>query len=194
VAARRIVPPGSRGSARFRDLRWRDRRSLGFMAVSLTALVGFSYLSIFAESEVIQADLTRSLLTAGPILVWAILQWVFVEVVQYYELGRGTRFIRGMRFGLLLLVAALTLGALIDILGSKTFWLPRERLDFQNEASFTGYVIRESGDYLVLLKDKPRVIIERKKDMLDDRDFCHPRPTDEEAVSEKVQSNTPVCP
>jgi hypothetical protein len=75
-----------------------------------------------------------------------------------------------------------------------TFWLPRERLDFQNEAPFTGYVLKESGDYLVIFKDKPRVIIERKKDSVDDRDFCHLRPTRIEPVSEKVRSNTPLCP
>jgi hypothetical protein len=89
--------------------------------------------------------------------------------------------------------AAVIIFASLSIV-DDTFWLPRERLVFQNEAPFTGYVLKESGDYLVILKDKPRVIIERKKETLDDRDFCHPGPTDEEPISEKVQSNTPVCP
>jgi hypothetical protein len=77
-------------------------------------------------------------------------------------------------------------------LGGKTFWLPRERLVFQNEAPFTGYVVKVSEDQLMILNDKPRVIIQKDKDTLKDRDFCYPE--DHKARSSKVAADSPVCP
>ena len=99
--------------------------------------------------------------------------------------------------GLLLAMSILSLAfPFLD----NTFWLPRERLVFKEESAskeepaFTGYVLKTSEDYLTILKDKPRVIIERKKDTLKDRDYCYPKSTDENPVSENVQANMPSCP
>jgi hypothetical protein len=90
---------------------------------------------------------------------------------------------------------ALSVAILIFIgptLVAKEFWLPHERLDFKNEAPFTGYVLKASEDHLVILNDKARVIIEKPKDTLEDRDFCYPE--DHKARSSNVKSDAPECP
>jgi len=74
----------------------------------------------------------------------------------------------------------------------RTFWLPREHLSFHGEDPFTGYVLRESEDRLVILNDGPRVIIQKDKDALEERDFCYPE--DHKARSSKVAVDAPVCP
>jgi len=90
---------------------------------------------------------------------------------------------------LLPVTAVLALGA---TLASKNFWLPPERLSFQNEAPFTGYVLKASDDHLIILNDNPRIIVEKPKATLQDRDFCYPE--DHKARSSKVAEDSPVCP
>jgi hypothetical protein len=68
----------------------------------------------------------------------------------------------------------------------------RERLVFHNEAPFTGYVLKASEDYLVILHDEPRVIVEKENATLEDRDFCYPE--DHKARSSKTAADSPTCP
>jgi hypothetical protein len=84
------------------------------------------------------------------------------------------------------------LAYLVPSLIAKDFWLPRERLDFKNEAPFTGYVLKVSQDHLIIMNDNPRVIVEKHKDTLEDRDFCYTE--DHKARSSNVKSDAPVCP
>jgi hypothetical protein len=86
-------------------------------------------------------------------------------------------------------MAFVVLGA---TLGDRTFWLPRERLVFKNEEPFTGHVLKVSEDQLMILNDEPRIIIQRNKDALEDRDFCYPE--DHKARSSKIASDSPACP
>jgi hypothetical protein len=74
----------------------------------------------------------------------------------------------------------------------KDFWLPRERLVFKNERPFTGYVLKVSEDQLIILNDKPRVVIQKDKTTFEDRDFCYPE--NHKARSSKVAADSPVCP
>lgn len=62
----------------------------------------------------------------------------------------------------------------MSALGERAFWLPRERLVFQNEAPLTGYVLEASEDHLIILNDRPRIVIEKPKATLQDRDLCYP--------------------
>jgi hypothetical protein len=94
-----------------------------------------------------------------------------------------------------LLTVALAITFLFGLgstLVDKTFWLPRERLAFQNEAPFTGYVLKASEDHLIILNDSPRIIVEKPKATLQDRDFCYPE--DHKARSSKLAADSPVCP
>jgi hypothetical protein len=93
---------------------------------------------------------------------------------------------------LLAFLAPIILLFLAPTLGDRTFWRPRERIVFQNEAPFTGYVLKVSEDRLVILNDTPRVVIQKDKDTLKDRDFCYPE--DHEARSSRVAADLPVCP
>jgi hypothetical protein len=79
----------------------------------------------------------------------------------------------------------------LAIIGGE-FWLPRERLVFKSEAPFTGYVLNTSGDHLVIMHDDLRIIIEKPKATLQDRDLCYPE--DHKARSSKVAADSPVCP
>jgi hypothetical protein len=90
--------------------------------------------------------------------------------------------------GFLVIVA---LGLLSEPLADRAFWQPRERLDFQDGDPFTGYVLKESGDYMTILNDDPRVIVQKDKRKLEDRDFCYP---DHKARSSKLAADSPVCP
>ena len=45
---------------------------------------------------------------------------------------------------------------------------------------------------LIILNDSPRVIVEKDKEVLEDRDFCYPE--DHKAQSSRVKSDAPICP
>ena len=77
-------------------------------------------------------------------------------------------------------------------IAADDFWLPRERLHFTNEAPFTGYVLKSSEDRFVVLSEDSRIIIEKPKATLQDRDFCYSE--DHKARSSKMAADSPVCP
>jgi hypothetical protein len=161
-----------------------DLRTIGLLAVSVTAFALFFYLEgLFNRSR----DFAQN--------VSLYLSLCFPTTVSFFT-GRWARlqYERPLRF----LLSRLTIPAFATLLLffgppliAKDFWLPRERLDFQNEAPFTGYVLKESGDYLVILNDEPRVIVQKDKATLEDRDFCYPE--DHKARSSK-QADAPICP
>lgn len=94
-----------------------------------------------------------------------------------------------------LLTVALAIAFLLSLglaLGERAFWLPPERFIFQNEAPFTGYVLKASEDHLIILNEHPRIIVEKPKATLQDRDFCYPE--HHRARSSKVAADSPVCP
>ena len=185
-------------------------RALAFLVIQL-GLVVLAMALLAAIGPRGKLDLTSAGLAAASLVSWIAgayvsgdlgLFWfllipyaflLLINVIRAATSG-GRRGTSAFTIALFIAVAILFSGTWIV---DDAFWLPRERLVFQSEAPFTGYVLKESGDYLVILKERPRVIIERKKDTLDTlngRDFCHPRPSYEGEVPEKVQSNTPVCP
>jgi hypothetical protein len=97
--------------------------------------------------------------------------------------------------GIYLLITLLLFDGLLGVgstLVDKTFWLPPERLAFQYEAPFTGYVLKTSEDHLIILNDRSRIIVEKPKATLQDRDFCYPE--DHKARSSKLAADSPVCP
>lgn len=77
-------------------------------------------------------------------------------------------------------------------LAADDFWLPRERLQFKGKATFTGYVLNTGEGHIVILKDDPRLIIEKPQEELEDRDFCYPE--DHKARSSSLAADSPVCP
>jgi hypothetical protein len=166
------------------DGSWRSSVGMAVMAVAFTALF------LYFEEELNAPSL---------FFLFCLLIYTIPTALVVKERQRVGRWKQG-RLAVFIISVVVYSFLAVWLLGgpfvNKTFWLPRERLDFQNEDAFTGYVLKVSEGQLMILKDKPRVIIQRKKDTLEDRDFCHPRPrpTDIHPVSEKVQSNTPVCP
>jgi hypothetical protein len=93
--------------------------------------------------------------------------------------------------GVMALIIVVFLGLTV---GSKNFWLPRERLVFKDE-EYYGYVLKESGGHLVILNDKPRVVVEKDKGSLEDRDFCYSldhRARDFESMS--LEFDMATCP
>jgi hypothetical protein len=173
---------------RSRHLRiWHDRKTLGMALATAPLWFGFFYFiggfqGGFTPVAIIIIGLSQFFIFLSPL-------------APVYQPDRISRILRALLVVSLIFFAFMLLrSSLLD----RTFWLPPERLVFQNQdknrETFTGYVLKVSEDYLIILKDRPRVIIERKKDSLEDRAICHPKPSDAGTVSEKVQSHTPVCP
>jgi hypothetical protein len=165
--------------------RWRDWMTLGLALIGpILWLGGHSLFGGFQEPI--------SLLVAASYALFPLLIFIVVQLIL-----KVRRLL--VRWALLALTIAFMLLSYLDIpqalagaFAGKTFWLPPERIVFQNEAPFTGYVLKVNEDYLVILYDEPRIIIERKKTTLDDRDFCYPE--DHKARSSKLASDAPVCP
>jgi hypothetical protein len=106
------------------------------------------------------------------------------------EIGREPIVPRRILISVLILWTVYVFSAYI---ATDAFWLPRERLVFIAEQPFTGYVLRSNDDHFVIMYDDPRVIVEKPKASLSDRDFCNPyRPAN--AAPKSIQSNLPVCP
>jgi len=129
-----------------------------------------------------------------------LLSWTSLAYLLFFGLLAGSS-VRKRRAGpggepgtrsLLIFATVLTLLFGWAFMASEDFWLPKELLIFQSEAPFTGYVLRSRDDYLVIMKDRPRVIVERPKAALTDRDFCytdrpfHPAP-------KRLHTNLPPC-
>jgi hypothetical protein len=178
--------------------RWREPATLGLVAISAAGWFIAYYLLGLLNTGLNQTVI--AVLAFGPTILTVLFrdyqtsfrpivrsgtrgQWLFYHLLNLLMAGT-----------LALVFIPPTARAVRTAFGADAFWLPRERLDFQREAPFTGYVLKDSGDRLVILNDNPRVIIEKDKTTLEDRDFCYPEPTDVEHVSEKVQSNLPACP
>jgi hypothetical protein len=169
---------------------WRDPGTIGLLAVSLIATVGHLYLSgsLYASGE-LRPD-------------W----WFGFALFAYWctTLLLVTRWaLRRQRVGVSgspgALTGATVLGLILLVIfivgppiATEKFWLPRERLIFTNEVPFTGYVLRVSEDRLVILNDDPRIIVQKPKGTLQDRDFCYPK--DHKARSSKVAADSPACP
>jgi hypothetical protein len=198
VASKRVAAlelPGSTESPEWETLMWVlgafslsalcDRRMLVLRGVSLTALLAAYYFSIYED------------ISGYSGLLYILFGWIVTQVgslmiMGVYEQRTRSWFFRFLLPLIYLWAAALILLILVATLGSKTFWLPPERLAFQNEAPFTGYVLKASEDHLIILNDRPRIIIERPKATLQDRDFCYP--DDHTARSSKLAADSPVCP
>ena len=80
-------------------------------------------------------------------------------------------------------------GAWITIYNDKV-WLPREPLVFKKDAPITGYILKTSDAYVVVLKDDPRIVVEKPAFDLLDRKFC----VGFEIADEQVQLDLPKCP
>jgi hypothetical protein len=72
----------------------------------------------------------------------------------------------------LVIAAAEMLVAILLPLFHPRFWLPPEKVTFKDEAPFTGYLLEDSADYLVIFEERRRVLTERPKVDLVRREFC----------------------
>jgi hypothetical protein len=158
------------------------------------ATLGLGTISVL--TYIVGAYLSRSLVW------WRVAVWVFLILFIAFWLKMGkTR--NGSSLSSMWSLERLSIAAiaptlvvlilLINFLHNDDFWLPPERLSFRGEAPFTGYVLRSNDDYFVIMNDNPRVIVEKPKSSLLDRDLCyHDDP--ELRTSKTVRSNIPVCP
>jgi hypothetical protein len=189
VAAQRIFVYGRRDLVT-------NRVTIGLIIGSVTASLGaFYYSGAFQRAgggsirDLLVLVLSIAALALAPFLLFFPIMMLLVETASP---GRERFRLRLVSTAALVVVVAIAVVGLGEILGGKTFWLPRERLVFKNEAPFTGYVLKVSEDQVVILNDEPRVIVEKHKELLEDRDFCYPE--DHEARSSNVKSDAPVCP
>src|SRR5215211_2389470 len=142
------------GLGRVINGRWREPKALGLLVISPVPPLGFWYFrSWYFTGPFSPGRAAASLLLLG----WLVsLPFVFVlglaaERGYLQEQWREVRLLKAsIRLWNVLLpvTAVLALGA---TLASKNFWLPPERLSFQNEAPFTGYVLKASDDHLIIL-------------------------------------------
>jgi hypothetical protein len=169
---------------------WRDPGTVGLLAISLAATIVHLYLSglLYVSGE------------------WTSHWWSGVALFSYWcaalflvprwLLRRQRVRLSGLRGAITGATVLAFIGLLVVLFGPSTvtqdFWLPRERLAFKGEAPFTGYVLKAREDHLVILNDTPRIIIEKPKKDLEDRDLCYPK--DHEARSSNVAADSPVCP
>jgi hypothetical protein len=201
-------------ATRIRRGRWRNRRTLGEAIASVALLLAlWSYIDVFYG---------YSPSVIGPMIFLPIVAYIFVGRVWDRELKAWRRRERrrrrhspgdffsdferkpwGWRSYLMMSVVTVSIavflgslflqGLILEYAFSKDlFWLPHERLDFKHEPPFTGYVLKVSEDYLVILNDNPRVIVQRDKELLEDRDFCYGK--DHKARASNVKSDAPECP
>jgi hypothetical protein len=162
---------------------WRSRRTLVMAVASIILAQGSFYLS--GGVSTIGA---ASVALVGPfplLMCWPL-------AYESVERRRGN--IRGRRIFMFFAIGMIAFLFLLQLAPALvgTFWLPRERLVFRNEVPFTGYVLKESEDYLVILRDKPRVVVQKKKTTLDDRDFCYLGAHQSQFV--KIAADAPACP
>jgi hypothetical protein len=170
---------------------WQAKRNGAWQATILMKAIGLIAGAVIAL--LLSAYVTEEFFWFVSLFI-TIMSFAWGAIISYFGGLEGLRSIRrrmaAVVFLLLLFPGVIIWG--VSIIRDAEFWLPRERIDFQYEEPFTGYVLKMSEDYLVILRDKPRVIVEKKKKLLEDRDFCYPE--DHPARSSKVKSDAPTCP
>jgi hypothetical protein len=122
---------------------------------------------------------------------------VTITLTFMYFLGVGVRkddavdeLRWAIRRGMTLMVSAVLLFGVWTTLFNESVWLPSERLVFRNEAPITGYILKTSDAHVVVLRDDPRIVVERPAPDLLDRKFC----VGFEIADEQVQHDLPKCP
>lgn len=172
-----LVIAGRRGKLR-------DLKTIGLVAISAATYLVSSYLG---ERP---ASLTAYVFLLIIVLLTSVLSSRRREVSTSAKI---------FGFGVL---GVLMLGVLVGPITGGEFWLPRERLMFTGEDAFTGYVLKSDGDHFVVMKDDPRIIIEKPKAALRERNFCYLKvygerlfPIPLETTGRNVlRRETPVCP
>jgi hypothetical protein len=167
---------------------WFDPKVLGLLAASATASAIASYFWGLSSISVLAATL------GIPGAIWMYAR--FSAVLRQHGSRRLALSINLFWGLLIVLYLSAAIGPVLD---KDNFWLPEERLVFQGSASkdtttFTGYVLKEDEDQLVILNDNPRIIIEMPKEALVGRDLCYPKyQYYEEALNELGRKAT-TCP
>jgi hypothetical protein len=136
--------------------RLRDLKTIGLVAISAATYLLSSYLGARPASLI------------AYVFLLIIVLLISVPSSRRREISTSARI-----FGLGVL-GVVMLGALLGPITSVEFWLPPERLMFTGEDAFTGYVLKSDGDHVVVMKDNPRIIIEKPKSALRERNFCYP--------------------
>ena len=178
---------------------WREAATWGFVAASASAcFLGFYLLDAFPTGGIFVGSVLDQALNVATGFVFVIIAMIYYRVrakaPRYSDGGPPMYlFLRGLLTALVLvLVSPLILGTLESIFGRDSFWLPRERLIFNAEHPFTGYVINANEDHLIVMNDDHRILIEKSKADLRDRDFCYPEWYEDE-FNEAGQV-VPTCP
>jgi hypothetical protein len=198
------------GATQITQGNWRSLKGAGMAVASVPLVIGWLYLGGYFTGRGREGSPTGALpgflptypswIMAGVTAILPLFSaWLLVPELEKWRWRRLTGE-RGIGLAELLFfpvaVSAFFVGSVLlgvgPALGEGTFWLPRERLVFQNEAPFTGYVLKVSEEHLIILNDRPRIIVQKPKATLQDRDFCYPE--GHKARSSKVAADSPVCP
>jgi hypothetical protein len=168
---------------------WSGRKPIGLLAASLTVHFLERYLSGYLTwpSSVIDDELGQLI-----ILFLGAIFWNFTRLDP--ALTQARVIILSILAVVLFLLTWPVVASLVD---PENFWLPRERLVFEDDFAnkkppLIGYVLKTSGDHFVILNDDPRIIIE-KQGRLRERAFCYPEEGYEEHFKD-VGQDMPPCP
>jgi hypothetical protein len=206
-------------AARFR-LRWLAPDTLGLLAVSVIASFLTWYLNGYSDSSWYEPIIVSFVVPAFWYLLFRLVLRTWLQFRRDLERAAVNRLsspaafrsdfstgetkrervpkrrVGTFRDNILVMHIALVVCIIVVIgifsLAGQTFWLPRERLVFEGEAPFTGYVLKASEDYMVILNHDPRIIIQKRKSTLSNREFCYSKYYETE--SRKAGRDLPICP
>jgi hypothetical protein len=91
--------------------------------------------------------------------------------------------------------ALVTAAILVNFLTIPTIWLPAESIQIGSDPATTAYVVRASGDWTTLLRDKDRVVVNVRTDSLS-RQSCEVPSSLGVSIARLLRSDPalPVCP
>jgi hypothetical protein len=167
---------------------WIEPGTLLRVFISCVSFLGF----------VLVARLSKWTLLLAPLPVAVFFGWIAVRRAFHKAMADSSRF-WAFRFWFVPFLAILT-GTLIGLLWAlfsvsildTSFWLPGERLVFKGERALSGYVLKTNEDHLIILQDHPRIIIEKPKANLLERELCYP--PNYKAKVKSTGRELPDCP
>jgi hypothetical protein len=189
-----LVVSGMAAVAAANKDQWLEPATWGLIAVSVASLLLFGYVVEGYMGSSIADRLLYYATSLVPLMIAVFVRHRNTIFGSNLTRDRAGRIFEGLVRWSIGAIILLIIGVSVaqSVFGRDTFWLPRERLVFDGERPFTGYVIRVNEDHLVVMNDDPRIIIEKKRNDLHDRAICYPEWYEDEF--KEAERAVPTCP